>query len=220
MLRSIDLRHNALTVVRAGTFVNLPVVMSIYLSFNEIHTIEVGAFGEGLPYLQQLRLDHNAITTLLAGTFRGLYLPKVNVIRLRANPLINMEPGTFVQLPNLRRIEMNGTFINSSHLGTFDTRTGLSKVTAFPGCTQLQYVELGTFRLHALSEENPDTKTILSSLVRVGQQRELYTTDMSECDILNQNAMFSEEYGANVCIMSNGNRLTDALSSREKGHLN
>ena len=219
MLRSIDLRNNALSIVPADTFVNLPVLRSIYLSFNNIHTVEVGAFGH-LPSLQQIRLDHNSIVTLLNGTFSGHRLPIIDLIRLRANPLTNMAPGTFNHLTTIRRIEMNGTLINSSHLGTFDIKTGTATVTAFPGCNQLRYLELGIFRLHVLSEENPDMKMLLSSVVRVGQQREIYTTDLNECDILSRSAMFNEDFGAAVCYMSNGNTLSDAPSRREKGHLN
>ena len=175
-----------------------------------------GAFGKNLPYLQTIRLDHNSIIHLEAGTF--LNLPRIDLIRLRANPLQTIVPGTFENLPYLERIEMNGTNITTDILGSYDSDDATSIITFAQNCPKLRYLELGTFVLYALYPNYFQSNNFFNIINRIGE-REMFKTDLKECDSLNRGAAFSEEFGAIVCQMSNANGLTDAISRREKSHL-
>jgi hypothetical protein len=197
-LRSIDFRNNSLTTIEAGTFTNLPALTTLYLSYNDIKTIEPGAFGDALPALTTIRLDHNSIERLEKNTFHSL--PMLAIVRLRANPLHTVVPGTFQSLPSLRRIEMNGTLTNASMLGSYDQGTGVSTITFAPDCLALQYLELGRLRLTSLYPNYFHSDEFFGIINRIGA-REIYSTDIAECDRLNGGAVFSELFGAIVCSM-------------------
>jgi hypothetical protein len=228
VLRSIDLRNNSITSIKANSFVDLPVTTTIYVSFNKVANIEVGAF-KNLPELQRLRLDHNLIKKLLKNTFT--LLPKLEEIRLRYNPqLIEVQPLTFNRLPKLRQIQMYRTLTNTTIFGTYDTGIAVSKTTfangqdlttdpAIPGCPELNYIELGTMKLHALYPNYFMSNNFLQIVRRIGQNFEIYSTDQEECDMFNKASIFSDTYGATVCSVAPSARLTDSPSRREKSHL-
>ena len=197
-LRSIDFRNNSLTTIKAGTFTNLPALTTLYLSYNDIETIEPGAFGNALPALTTIRLDHNSIERLEKNTFFSL--PMLAIVRLRANPLHTIVPGTFQSLPSLRRIEMNGTLTNTSMLGSYDQGTGVSTITFAPDCLALRYLELGRLRIQSLYPNYFHSDEFFGIINRIGA-REIYSTDIAECDRLNGGAVFSELFGAIVCSM-------------------
>jgi hypothetical protein len=122
------------------------------------------------------------------------------IVRLRANPLHTIVPGTFQSLPSLRRIEMNGTLTNASMLGSYDQGTGVSTITFAPDCLALQYLELGRLRLTSLYPNYFHSDEFFGIINRIGA-REIYSTDIAECDRLNGGAVFSELFGAIVCSM-------------------
>ena len=227
-LRTIDLRDNLLKTVKFRSFSDLPTLHSIYLSFNKINTIEVGAF-QGLNELKILRLDHNLIPALYKDTFKEL--PKLEEIRLRYNSdLCCIEPLTFNRLPKLRQILMYNTLTNTTIFGTYDTDKAVSKTTfangqdlttdpAIPGCPELNYIELGTMKLHALYPNYFMSNNFLQMVRRIGQNFEVYSTDQEECDMFNKASIFSDTYGATVCSVAPSARLTDSPSRREKSHL-
>ena len=228
VLRTIDLRNNSITTVKSDSFVDLPVVTTIFLSFNKITHVEVGAF-KTLPQLRVLRLDHNLIPALYQHTFKEL--PKLEEIRLRYNPeLCCVQPLTFNTLPELRQILMYDTKTNTTIFGTYDIGRAISKTTfangqdttdnpAIPGCLKLNYIELGTMKLHALYPNYFMSNKFLQMVRRIGQTFEVYSTDQEECDMLNRASIFSDTYGATICAVTPSSRVTDSPSRREKSHL-
>ena len=228
ILRTIDLRNNSITRVSAGAFSNLPVIQAIYLSFNKITYIETGSF-VALDQIKVIRLDNNRISKLYSNTFTNL--PGLEEIRLRHNPtLCCVEPKTFNRLPKLKEIQMYGTITNTTIFGTYDIGVAVSKTTfangadssnnlAIPGCPKLEYIELGTVKLHALYPNFFMSNKFLEMVRRIGSGYEVYSTDQEECDMLNRASMFTDSTGATICMVSPSNRLTDSPSRREKSHL-
>ena len=217
LLRSIDLRNNSLETVRFRAFSDLPSLHTIFLSFNRIATIEVGAF-QGLNRLKILRLDHNVIPALFKNTFTGL--PLLEEIRLRDNPsLASVEPGTFIQLPRLREIQMYRTLTNTTIFGTYDVGRAVSRTTFAPDCPELAYIELGTVKLHALYPNYFHSNNFLQMVRRIGQGFEIWSTDIEECDMMQRAAVLNDGYGASLCMVAQAAKLTDSPSRREKSHL-
>ena len=227
-LRVIDLRDNLLTTVKFRSFSDLPTLHTIYLSFNKITSIEVGAF-QGMNELRILRLDHNFIPALYAHTFKEL--PKLEEIRLRYNAeLCCVQPLAFNTLPELRQILMYGTKTNTTIFGTYDLGKAISKTTfangqdlstdpPIPGCPKLNYIELGTVKLHALYPNYFMSNKFLQMVRRIGQQFEVYSTDQEECDMLNKAAVFTDAYGATICMVEQAAQEDASPSRREKSHL-
>ena len=226
-LRAIDLRDNLLETVKFRAFSDLPEIHTIYLSFNKIKHIEVGAF-QGMNKLRILRLDHNYIPALFKNTFRKL--PKLEEIRLRYNTeLCCVQPLTFNTLPELREIQMYGTKTNTTIFGTYDTAQAVSRTTfangqdlseeAIPGCPKLNYIELGTMKLHALYPNFFMSNKFLQMVRRIGQKFEVYSTDQEECDMLNKAAVFTDTYGATICMVAQAAQEDASPSRREKSHL-
>ncbi|XP_050412292.2 slit homolog 1 protein-like [Patella vulgata] len=58
----LDLRDNQIQVLKAGIFDGMNKLRTIYLFRNEIHTIEMGVFHNGLKKINQVGLDHNNLT--------------------------------------------------------------------------------------------------------------------------------------------------------------
>ena len=48
---------------------------------------------------------------------------------------------------------------------------------------------------------------------------EIYSTDQEECDMLNKAAVFTEAYGATVCMVEQAAQEDASPSRREKSHL-
>jgi hypothetical protein len=228
ILRTIDLRNNSITEVVNGAFTQLPVIHTIFLSFNKITHIAEGAF-QGMDELRILRLDHNLIPALYKNTF--MELPRLEEIRLRYNPsLCCVEPLTFNQLPELREIQMYGTKTNTTIFGTYDSGKAVSKTTfangqdlsntpPIPGCPKLGYIELGTVKLHALYPNFFMSNEFLQMVRRIGQGYEVYSTDQEECDMLNKAAVFTDAYGATICMVAQAAQEDASPSRREKSHL-
>ena len=228
VLRTIDLRNNSITAIRKDSFSDLPVLTTIFLSFNKISSIEVGAFNT-MPELRILRLDHNDIPALYAHTFKEL--PKLEEIRLRYNAeLCCVQPLTFNTLPELRQILMYGTKTNTTIFGTYDLGKAISKTTfangqdlsanpPIPGCPKLNYIELGTVKLHALYPNYFMSNKFLQMVRRIGQQFEVYSTDQEESDMLNKAAVFTDAYGATICMVEQAAQEDASPSRREKSHL-
>lgn len=227
-LRAIDLRDNILTTVKFRSFSDLPTIHSIYLSYNKIRKVEMGAF-QGMDQLRIIRLDNNMITNLYKNAFTNL--PRLEEIRLRYNPdLCCVEPLTFNNLPELREIQMYGTLTNTTIFGTYDTDQAVSKTTfangqdmsdspPIPGCPKLTYIELGTVKLHALFPNFFMSNNFLQMVRRVGQEYEVYSTDQEECDILNKAAVFTDTFGATICMVAQAAQESASPSRREKSHL-
>jgi hypothetical protein len=219
LLRVLDLRNNSITKLPKHTVANCSALETIFLSFNLVDEISPLAFS-GLPFLQTLRLDHNRLTHLTARTFDGAELPRLKEIRLRVNPnLHSIESGTFYHLKSLRRIQMYRTNITTDVFGSYSVPLAIAVTTFAPGCNALTDIELGTLKLRALYPNYFHSNDFLSIVNRVGQDREVFTTDIAECDSLASGAMFTDSFGTIICLMSPGNLLTDAPSRREKSHL-
>ena len=219
LLRVLDVRNNSITKLHKGTVVNCSALETIFLSFNLVDEISPLAFS-GLPFLRTLRLDHNRLTRLVTQTFDGAELPRIKEIRLRVNPeLSKIEPGTFYHLKSLRRIQMYRTNISTDVFGSYDMLTAVAVTTFAPGCDALTDIELGVLKLRALYPNYFHSNDFLRIVNRVGQNREIITTDVAECDSLATGAVFTDSFGAFICIMSPGTQLVDAPSRREKSHL-
>ena len=227
-LRIIDLRDNDLTTVKFRSFSDLPTLHTIYLSFNKISHIEKGAF-QGMDRLRVLRLDHNVIPRLYKDTF--MELPRLEEINLRDNPaLCCVEPLTFNRLPELREIQMYKTRTNTAIFGTYEIGKAVSKTTfangqdlsdnpPIPGCPKLGYIELGAVKLHSLYPNYFMSNNFLQMVRRIGQSYEVYSTDQEECDMLNKAAVFTDTYGATICMVAQAAQEDASPSRREKSHL-
>ncbi len=219
LLRVLDLRNNSITKLQKHSIANCSALETIFLSFNLVDEISPLAFS-GLPFLRTLRLDHNRLTHLVAQTFDGTELPRIKEIRLRVNPQLDrIDPGAFYHLTSLQRIQMYRTNITTDVFGSYDTMKAIAVTTFAPGCNALKDIELGVLKLRALYPNYFHSNDFLKVVNRVGQDREVFTTDIAECDSLATGAVFTDAFGAIVCMMSPGNLLTDAPSRREKSHL-
>ncbi|KAL4641465.1 leucine-rich repeat-containing G-protein coupled receptor 5-like [Arapaima gigas] len=70
-IQKIDLHHNAIQEVRAGTFQGLMELRALDLSWNRVQSVEPHAFAD-LPVLSKLDLSSNLLSSLPAAGLRGL----------------------------------------------------------------------------------------------------------------------------------------------------
>lgn len=119
-LTSLDLGYNGLTTVGLGDFRGLSRLRWLRLTANAIGTIEDGAFGS-LTAVTHLYLDRNVLTTLLPGAFAGVGSSgqpeqagqRLRVLYLGYNRLVTPTCETWIQLPELEMLALNGNRIEA-----------------------------------------------------------------------------------------------------------
>ena len=112
-LEVLDLQHNALENLKAGTFVNSP-KYKLLLNNNYISNIEVGSFN--LPHLKYLQLGDNLLTVVDNGQFQNLH--NLRKLRLYGNNIARIEKGVFENLENLCELDLSKNPIKTLENGT------------------------------------------------------------------------------------------------------
>ncbi|XP_067637406.1 leucine-rich repeat neuronal protein 3-like [Eurosta solidaginis] len=145
---TIKMEHNLITNIIA--FPAYP-VKNVYLGFNQIASIEKGAFAN-LTELTKLNLAHNKLTTkaLDPNVFKGLYsehdflpLGKVIELDLGHNDIHSLDADLFEHLPKLETL-----LLSSNTFQVIDQNT----VTAISGLSFLKTLDMSFMEL----EELPD----------------------------------------------------------------
>ncbi|XP_041370452.1 adhesion G protein-coupled receptor A3-like [Gigantopelta aegis] len=104
----LDLKRNALTVLKEGSFMGLSMLEKLNLSYNHITIIKAGAF-QGLESLVRLDLSHNKIGIIDSGIFSGL--PKLIKLSLSYNRINTIPEGTFNDLTSLHSVDFNSEYL-------------------------------------------------------------------------------------------------------------
>ena len=119
----LDLQHNDLENLKAGTFVNSP-KYELLLNNNRLLNIDDGSFN--LPYLQSLDLRYNSLSIINSDKLRGL--KNLRNLRLEFNRITTIEEGTFKNLENLCKLSMAVNPIKRRENGT------LQRLVQAAGC--------------------------------------------------------------------------------------
>ncbi|XP_016373480.1 amphoterin-induced protein 3-like [Sinocyclocheilus rhinocerous] len=97
----LDLSHNRLTWLAAGSFYELPRLHTLQMSHNRISLLSPGAF-HNISSLRYLDLSSNKLQAL--GKYRFQDLPALEVLLLYNNRLTRVESNTLMGLGNLRMV--------------------------------------------------------------------------------------------------------------------
>ncbi|XP_035660660.1 carboxypeptidase N subunit 2-like isoform X1 [Branchiostoma floridae] len=136
----LQMKGTKLVSVRRGDLAGLPLLRTLYLSDNQIQTIEVGAFDNN-PDIQDLGLYNNNMSDVLPGVFRGLN--SLGELDMRTNKFTSIPAGVFNGLPRLRVVRLYENRINTIAVGAF---SNLSSVELFNfGANRLTRIANGVF---------------------------------------------------------------------------
>ena len=91
-------------------------VKKIYLSYNQISTIDDGSFGNN-SLCETLHLDFNQLTVVRPGMWLGLY--SLKWLSLDNNNIKRIQTGGFANLPHLRGLYMRNNKLKSLSESTF-----------------------------------------------------------------------------------------------------
>eukprot|EP00058_Branchiostoma_floridae_P025685 XP_002611175.1 hypothetical protein BRAFLDRAFT_88426 [Branchiostoma floridae] len=139
-LNQLDMRHNLISMIQSGAFVNLPQLQVLRLSWNQITVIQAGTF-VNLPLLQVLDLSNNQITMIKEGSFANL--PLLRTLWLICNQMKMIHAGTFANLPQLQELRLSLNQITVIQAGTFAHLPHLKKV--FMSLNRITMVHANTF---------------------------------------------------------------------------
>jgi len=101
--RTLDLRGNNITVIKADDFIGLRKLEHLYLNDNEIQVIEPGAFS-ALKNLKLLQLYGNGLREIRDDMFAGLY--NLRNLYIYQNKIRTISPNAFADLSKLKRLDM------------------------------------------------------------------------------------------------------------------
>ncbi|XP_066494733.1 toll-like receptor 13 [Tiliqua scincoides] len=108
----VNASHNSIQRLPRRSFLHLPGLQILQLSWNKMRVIEDGAF-ENLTALWMLNLSCNRLTKLSKDVFQGL--DSLTLLLLHNNNLSKIHPDTFSPLQNLHALQLQ---FNS--LGSFE----------------------------------------------------------------------------------------------------
>ncbi|XP_078063145.1 uncharacterized protein LOC144489066 [Mustelus asterias] len=138
----LNISHNWLTHLEAGSFVHLPGLLTLRLDCNRLESACCGAF-RNLSHLLTLNLSYNSIASLAPSDFPGL--GQLRHLLLHHNRLSTIEPNALVSLANLQTL-----ILGSNQLWNFSR--AIQAVTALANLTHL---DLGNNRLGSLRHSSP-----------------------------------------------------------------
>lgn len=123
-MRQLDLSHNQIASIDAGTFAVTPQLRHVWLQHNQLTAVSAEAFA-GAAQLQTVDLSANRIVAVDANAFRDAAASLTDV-SLAANPLVlsTMVP-LFSGATALRTLDLAGCNLTELHGSTFDGLTGL-----------------------------------------------------------------------------------------------
>lgn len=98
---ALDLSHNRITWLAAGSFYGLPRLRALHMSHNRISTLSPGAF-HNISSLEYLDLSTNKLQTVGKHHFQDL--AALEVLLLYNNRITRVESNTFMGLSSLRKV--------------------------------------------------------------------------------------------------------------------
>ncbi|XP_019619402.1 PREDICTED: leucine-rich repeat and immunoglobulin-like domain-containing nogo receptor-interacting protein 1 [Branchiostoma belcheri] len=113
---TLQMKGTRLVSVRQGDLSGLPLLRTLYLYDNQVHTIQVGAFDNN-PNIQSLAVSNNNISEVSPGVFRGLN--SLRELDMRANKITSIPAGVFNGLPSLRVVRLLGNRVKTMSVGAF-----------------------------------------------------------------------------------------------------
>ena len=156
-----------ITELKKGDFAGLSALFHLSLQRNELTSLPVGIFDEGLTKLELLTLTENKLTSLPENIFDG-GLTKLRSLTMSNNELASLPAGIFKMLPNLNTLHMRRNQLTELPDGIFE---GVGVDRKPPNFTPLG-------RLHMDKNPGPNSTsqvavpfTLPISLVKVGSNR-------------------------------------------------
>ncbi|XP_067834198.1 toll-like receptor 21 [Heptranchias perlo] len=206
----LNISHNRLSQLQAGSFSALPNLLTLRLDYNRIESVCCGVFSN-LTSLLTLNLSHNSISHLTGLDF--LELDKLGQLLLHHNHMATVEPNAFSVLKNLQILNLNSNQLqNFSHL-----------VSAISGLSSLMLLNLGKNRLASLRHHAALPISLRSldlsdnSLTTFGCKRN-FLSNILNLDLSNNNLSDASEFSKvnlrNIsCLLMKNNPLnvTDFL---------
>ena len=114
------LSFNNISTIESGAFSGLTNLAAMDMRNNDIGSIESGDFN-GLPELTSLLLDNNSISSIESSAFSEL--TNLTVLRLGSNNFSSIEAGDFNGLANLTELWLHNNSISSIESGAFSRLT-------------------------------------------------------------------------------------------------
>lgn len=125
---TISLSANKISVLLLGTFDNVTRLISLWMSHNEIVSIEQGALVP-LVHLQNLDISHNKIVDFPwedLQNLTGLYMLKMN-----HNEMVSLPMDAFSNLKDLKSLRLNNNRFVTIAEGTFEGLLSLSHLQIY-----------------------------------------------------------------------------------------
>ncbi|XP_018008186.1 carboxypeptidase N subunit 2 [Hyalella azteca] len=146
----LDMAANLLSVIPPNAFVNLPGLLKLDLSNNEIQIITNDSFN-GIANLSSLDLSHNKLHVFEANTF--MLLPRLQRLQLKYNPVNFLPDSLFTGLFNLTHLDLTHLQLVALHNELFTDTTSLEELS-------LAFNELGSVPTKALFKLSPSLKVL------------------------------------------------------------
>ena len=170
---TLNLTRRSIVELNVNTFMTLKSLKSLFLAYNELVVLPKGLLS-GLPNLQYLYLSGNQINSLDEAFFAETN--KLIVLDISDNSLTGLHKGLFMGLTNLEYLWLGGNQINSLDEAFFAETNKLivlhitnNNLTVLPkglfmGLTNLEYLWLGGNQINSLDEALFDKTNKLISL--------------------------------------------------------
>ncbi|VDI06533.1 brain-specific angiogenesis inhibitor 3 [Mytilus galloprovincialis] len=157
--QKVYLSGNEITTIEQGTFIDLPALEYIYLSGNRIAILQQGTF-EDLPALVYIELDSSRITLIQNGAFKNL--PALKYLGLNNSKITTIHSGAFENLRVLKSLYLSDQNITTVHSGAFKDLPGL--ISLYLSSNRITIIQQGTFEdLPALGELDGNRITVIQS---------------------------------------------------------
>ncbi|GAB0194800.1 relaxin receptor 1-like [Grus japonensis] len=125
-LEWLMLDNNRIAQIVPATFAGLKSLYFLYMLNNSLTQIPNTSLCTEMPKLSWLILRRNALRWIQDGTFSGL--KRLVELNVSYNPLRELFPGQFENLPQLRSLSLEGLEIPNIHNLTFQKLTNLSHI--------------------------------------------------------------------------------------------
>ncbi|XP_076002964.1 immunoglobulin superfamily containing leucine-rich repeat protein 2-like isoform X2 [Genypterus blacodes] len=125
---TISLTANRISLVPSGIFDNVTLATSLWLSHNELVSIEEGSLAP-LINLRNLDISHNHIVDFPWEDLKNL--TALTLLKMSYNKLVNLPGDAFSNLKDLRALRLNNNRFITIAEGTFDGLISLSQLQIF-----------------------------------------------------------------------------------------